>query len=90
MIALPGIKPNQYIAMSLHKYHLYKRRIAENFAINKDMKFVLGYTCSDCSTKNGWDLVLTLLTALGSVGGIAYTVLIFISQKLFEHSSDTK
>ncbi|KAF9390633.1 hypothetical protein CPB97_008822 [Podila verticillata] len=72
----------------LSQYSAYKREQAKNLGLHKNMKFVVGYTCSDCSTKSGWDLVLTLLTALGSLGGIVYTVLIFISQKMYERSSD--
>lgn len=73
---------------SLRDYSAYKRQQAKTLGLHKDLKFVVGYTCSDCSTKSGWDLVLTLLTALGSLGGIAYTVLIFISQMIYERSSD--
>ncbi|KAG0212717.1 hypothetical protein BGX28_005750 [Mortierella sp. GBA30] len=61
--------------------------MAQKFFINKDMK---GCTCVACMTKSGWELVLTLLTSLGSIDGIAYTTLIFVAQKLHEHPSNTK
>ncbi|KAF9179775.1 hypothetical protein BGZ51_006655 [Haplosporangium sp. Z 767] len=78
------------VQMSLHDYGLHKRTMAKKFAVNKDMKFVVGYTCSACSTKSGWDLVLTLLITLGSVGGIVYTILIFVAETIYVRSSDTK
>ncbi|KAG0223598.1 hypothetical protein BGW41_005446 [Actinomortierella wolfii] len=76
--------------MTLAEYSKYKRQRASEFAIGKDMRFVVGYTCNACSRKTGWDLVLTLLTSLGAVGGIIYTVLIFIAQYLYERPSSTK
>ncbi|KAF9966068.1 hypothetical protein BGZ73_001165, partial [Actinomortierella ambigua] len=76
---ISGSKP-----WTLREYSRYKRIKAAEFALNKGMRFIVGYTCQTCSIKTGMDLVLTLLTALGSVGGITYTVLIFVAQTIFE------
>ncbi|KAF9931172.1 hypothetical protein BGZ75_007794 [Mortierella antarctica] len=84
----PSNIPNQKIPQSFQSYSQYKREMAKTFAINSDMRFAVGYTCSKCSRKVGWDLLLTLLTSFGSLGGMVYTVLIFLGQKMYTRKQD--
>ncbi|KAF9957089.1 hypothetical protein BGZ70_009621 [Mortierella alpina] len=84
----PKKQPDHTKLLQVDTYALYKRQMAKTFAINSDMKFAVGYTCSRCSRKSGWDLLLTLLTSMGSLGGMVYTVLIYLGQKMYTRRQD--
>ncbi|CAO3566526.1 unnamed protein product [Mortierella alpina] len=84
----PKQQPYNTTRESLYTYAVYKRKMAQTFAVNSDMKFAVGYTCSKCSRKTGWDLLLTLLTSIGSLGGMVYTVLIYLGQKMYTRRQD--
>ncbi|KAF9288859.1 hypothetical protein BGZ68_010491 [Mortierella alpina] len=89
----PPSTPKSYVnehreLRSIRDYALYKSEKAKTFAINSNMKFITAYTCYRCSRKSGWDLLLTLLTSIGSVGGMVYTVLIYLAQTIYTRTPD--
>ncbi|KAF9997146.1 hypothetical protein BGZ80_010177 [Entomortierella chlamydospora] len=85
----PGYTPYAKNPITVDNYYQYKRNSTFSLFFGDDMGFQVGYTCSKCKVKSGWDLTLVLLTTFGSVGGIAYTILIFVAKNLYEHQSNT-
>ncbi|KAF9416536.1 hypothetical protein BGZ76_004654 [Entomortierella beljakovae] len=75
---------------SVKEYYTYKQQRAKNFYLYKNRTLSVPYSCKECSPKKGKDLILALLTALGSVGGIAYTLLITVGQYFYERGLKTK
>ncbi|KAF9571420.1 hypothetical protein EC968_000635 [Mortierella alpina] len=91
----PPSTPKSYVNQhrelrSIREYALYKSEKAKTFAVNSNMKFMTAYICYKCSRKSGWDLLLTLLTSIGSVGGMVYSVLIYLGQTLYTRTPDAE